>query len=167
MQHMESNHDAEQPLLPPELQKLEAQFGALQPREDRIEREQLMFLAGQASVAPITIRARRSMVGWRLPASVGAVAGAAAALLMVALVTSSMTNQSTTTTGRPNVVVTDPVGIVPGDERFGLLSSSRIRALAPDEAVPTDTSRMAEPLIASPQDDGPALTSRSIGDVLL
>src|SRR5262245_35072314 len=38
--------------LPRDLGAIEAQLAALAPRDDRLDRERLMFLAGQASVAP-------------------------------------------------------------------------------------------------------------------
>src|SRR5882672_8018547 len=79
-----------------DLQALEARLAALRPREDRLSRERLMFLAGQASVgqrglahfakspeqnAPVTLSGRRRPWAW--PAAFSGMTAAAAALLVV------------------------------------------------------------------------------------
>ena len=42
--------DTSQPATPQELKSIEATLSALRPRDDRLDRERLVFLAGQASV---------------------------------------------------------------------------------------------------------------------
>ena len=73
------DHD---PQLSPHIQALEAQLAALRPREDRLDRERLMFLAGQASVVqshrPAFARRRRA---WTV--SIGATVAAALLLSLV------------------------------------------------------------------------------------
>jgi hypothetical protein len=68
---------------PQQLSGFEAQLAALRPREDRLDRERLMFLAGQASVmeADQSLSVSRR---WAWAASLGAIATAAAALLVLA-----------------------------------------------------------------------------------
>jgi hypothetical protein len=71
--------DAEEEL-PPELKAMEAELSALRPRDDRLDRERLVFLAGQASTAD-----RPAMGRWAWPAAFAAMTAVAAGLL-VALV---------------------------------------------------------------------------------
>ena len=71
--------------LPPDLKATEAQLAMLAPRNDRLDREKLIFLAGQASVATSNQRGGRSG-GWAWPASLAAMTTAAAALLAMLLV---------------------------------------------------------------------------------
>ena len=68
--------------LPPELMGLEAQLAALRPREDRLDRERLMFEAGRASG-----EAERppAFARWGWPASFAAMSSVAAALLATLL----------------------------------------------------------------------------------
>jgi hypothetical protein len=70
----------------PQLQAFEAQLAALVPRDDRLDRDRLMYLAGQESARAEFGTARPRRRRWALPASFGAAAGAlAASLLMTAL----------------------------------------------------------------------------------
>jgi hypothetical protein len=73
-----------------ELKALEARLAALLPRDDRLDRERLMFLAGRASVeVPFETDERRPRVWLKNKAWPAAFAGmtAIAASLLVALVT--------------------------------------------------------------------------------
>jgi len=63
---------------PTELQGIELQFSLLVPREDRLDRERLLFLAGQASVE--LPRGR-----WAWPVSLTAMTALAATLLVILL----------------------------------------------------------------------------------
>jgi hypothetical protein len=65
----------------PDLKAIEAQLAALRPREDGLDRERLMFLAGQASVRRPELTARR----WAWPASFAAMTAAAVLLLAIVL----------------------------------------------------------------------------------
>jgi hypothetical protein len=71
--------------LPDELKRLEAQLSTLVPLRDRLERERLAFLAGQASVAEST-ELPRTLLGMRLnheawPAAFAGMTAVAASLL--------------------------------------------------------------------------------------
>jgi hypothetical protein len=66
--------------LPPELKAMEAELSALRPRDDRLDRERLVFLAGRASTA-----GRPAMGRWAWPAAFAGMTAVAAGLL-VALV---------------------------------------------------------------------------------
>lgn len=67
--------------LPPELKAVEAELADLCPRDDRLDRERLVFLAGQASVAGRP----GPRVAWAWPASSAAMTGVAATLLVMLL----------------------------------------------------------------------------------
>jgi hypothetical protein len=72
------------PPLPRESAALEARLAELRPREDRLDRDRLMFLAGQASVdggKAQTSAGRR----WAWPASFAGMSAVAAALLAMLL----------------------------------------------------------------------------------
>ena len=69
----------------PHLQALEARLSALRPREDRLDRERLMYLAGQASAQMVARTPAAAATRWAWPASIGAVAGAAATILAMAM----------------------------------------------------------------------------------
>ena len=70
--------------LPPGLEAVEAELASLRPRDDRLDRERLIFLAGQASVGGRSAARRLVAARWAWP---GACAGmtAVAATLLVAL----------------------------------------------------------------------------------
>ena len=67
---------------PDELRAIEAQLGGLSPREDRLDRERLVFLAGKASVDA----AERSSSHWAWPTSFAAMTALAATLFVMLLV---------------------------------------------------------------------------------
>lgn len=77
--------------LPGELKSLEARLTALSPRDDRLDRERLMFLAGQASVESAVSQRDRHVLGSRPNTRPwqAAFAGmtAVAAMLLVMLIT--------------------------------------------------------------------------------
>ena len=73
---------------PHELKSFEALLAALAPREDRLDRERLIFLAGQASVSPAVTWRRHP--AW--PAAFATMSAIAATLLFV-LVTRPIPNQ--------------------------------------------------------------------------
>ncbi len=84
--------------LPSELQSLEARLAALAPRNDRLDRERLVFLAGQAS-ADVANQRPVSLFGLNLPASVwprafAAMTAIAAALFIMLLTRTSVTDVS-------------------------------------------------------------------------
>jgi len=68
-----------------DLKAIEARLASLVPRTDRLDRERLMFLAGQASVAPSPATQRRPFGRWAWPAATAAMTAAAASLLVVLL----------------------------------------------------------------------------------
>lgn len=75
--------------IPADLQSLELQLAALRPRTDRLDRDRLMFLAGQASAASPA----RTWLGYRRTSIALAAMTAVAATLLVLLVVRSTTPQ--------------------------------------------------------------------------
>ena len=71
--------------LPPELQALEAELALLRPRADRLPREQVLFLAGQASVLGRDPVRRDGPGRWAWPTAFVAMTALAASLLAVLL----------------------------------------------------------------------------------
>jgi hypothetical protein len=70
--------------LPSELQSFEAALSQLRPNPAAIDRDRLMFLAGQASVQGKAVAEQRSTLpGWFWPASSAVMTGVAAALLFL------------------------------------------------------------------------------------
>lgn len=67
--------------LPPGLKAIEAELAALSPRDDRLNRERLIFLAGQASAA-----GGGGPSGWVWPVSLAGMTAVAATLLVMLLV---------------------------------------------------------------------------------
>lgn len=67
--------------LPPSLKAFEAALASLSPRTDRLDRERLIFLAGQQSVAAGSARPARRAGRWAWPAAFAAMTAVAAALL--------------------------------------------------------------------------------------
>ncbi|NQT14713.1 MAG: hypothetical protein HQ582_18295 [Planctomycetes bacterium] len=116
--------------LPPELKAVEAELADLCPREDRLDRERLAFLAGQASVA-----GRTGRTAWAWPASLAGMTAVAATLLVILLV-------------RPGPAVVERIRIVEAPvepnggaaQRDELPSAPRLVASRPDEpAASSDT----------------------------
>jgi hypothetical protein len=68
------------------LKAVEADLALLRPREDRLDRQRLIFLAGQASVSEAGHRQRTSFQRWAWPASFGAMTAVAGSLLVLLLV---------------------------------------------------------------------------------
>ena len=72
--------------LPPELKAVEAELAGLRPRTDRLQRDRLLYLAGQASLGgPSARRTAVPGVHWGWPAAVAAVSAVAATLLVMLL----------------------------------------------------------------------------------
>jgi hypothetical protein len=71
--------------LRPDLKSLEAELALLCPRTDRLSRDRLMFLAGQASAAGRAVGRKPFGAAWGWPAALGALTAAAASLLTVLL----------------------------------------------------------------------------------
>lgn len=71
--------------LPPELKAIEAELASLTPRTDRLDRERLIFLAGQQSVAAGHIGATTRVRRWGWPAAFSAMTAVAASLLVALL----------------------------------------------------------------------------------
>jgi len=71
--------------VPPELKAIEAELAALAPRDDRLNRERLLFLAGQASVRDAAVHHRASVRRWMWPSSFAAMTTVAAVLFVMLL----------------------------------------------------------------------------------
>jgi hypothetical protein len=85
------------------MKAVEAELAALRPRDDRLDRERLIFLAGQASVAGRWGR----VSGWTWPASFAGMTAVAATLLVMLLARPEP----------PVRIVEVPVEAPPGDVR--------------------------------------------------
>ena len=68
--------------LPPELKAMEAELSALRPRDDRLDRERLVFLAGQASAMGRRLPGRAAMGRWAWPGAFAGMTAVAAGLLL-------------------------------------------------------------------------------------
>ena len=115
------------------LQRFEAQLASLAPRAARLDRDRLMFLAGQASAATGTIEPLRR--GWAWPAAFSAMTALAAALRVMVL-----------THPEPRVIekiVRVPVEVVESNEAVSAIKPSG-GSLAP--------SNMAQPLAVAAAD---------------
>jgi hypothetical protein len=72
--------------LSPELKSFEAELASLSARTDRLDRDRLMFLAGQASAAQKPAAGRLFGSAWAWPVALGAMTTVAATLLVALLV---------------------------------------------------------------------------------
>ena len=72
--------------LPPELKAVEAELTSLRPRDDRLDRERLVFLAGQASMGGRSAGRGAAAVRWAWPGACAGMTAVAAALLVALLV---------------------------------------------------------------------------------
>jgi hypothetical protein len=164
----------------PQLQAFEAQLAALAPRDDRLDRDRLMYMAGQASVAEAR-EPRHERQRWAWPASLGAFAGAAAASLAIfvarpapiAQVITAATPQPRQTEAIPALSSNHWVRVVAADvAMLRDLSSDRLltagmtlrpaqRALA--VAAPPEPAGDTPAAALVPQ---PRLTTRSFGELL-
>jgi hypothetical protein len=116
----------------PEIQALEARLAALRPREDRLNRERLMFLAGQASVTREGKPIDHGFTRWGKPAMLVA-AGAAAAWLIMSSVSLDSTRH--TTTGGNNDLAESPNLASNSDAREGATQiEGRLYAVMPVDA---------------------------------
>ena len=101
--------------LPPGLKAIEAELASLVPRTDRLDRERLIFLAGQQSVSvegtrdtkgtvPFSLRENRDSprTRWAWPAAFAAMTAVAAALLVMLLL-------------QPDTPAAAPVAELPGE----------------------------------------------------
>jgi hypothetical protein len=84
--------------LPPELQSYEARLAKLSPRDDRLDRERLVFLAGQASMATASAEQSAPAFNWRRhpawPSAFAAMSALAATLLAILITRSAVTDLS-------------------------------------------------------------------------
>ncbi len=80
---------SEQSSAPEEMKAFEAALAALAPRRDRLDRDRLMFLAGQASVlsaAPVCAgRGALGRLPWMWPAAFSTMTALAATLMVAPL----------------------------------------------------------------------------------
>jgi hypothetical protein len=165
----------------PQLQALEAQLAALRPREDRLDRERLMFLAGQASVGGATRPRLHEPRRWAWPASLGALTGAAAAAIAMLLVRPVFTNEmaataptvkreirsaSTTITSMPwtHRIPFDFATRVDRDER--LLTAGMSLERHPRLVVASAQPEPANAAVGDVPASRPTLTTRSLHEIL-
>ena len=77
--------DAPEQELSPSLKAIEAELASLSPRTDRLDRERLIFLAGQQSAAAGEVGPAKRRGGWGWPAAFAAMTAVAAMLLVMLL----------------------------------------------------------------------------------
>lgn len=165
----------------PQLQALEAQLAALRPREDRLDRERLMYLAGQASVGGVVAPRLHEPRRWAWPASLGALAGAAAAAVAILLARPVPTTDVVSATPpvpRQVDVVVEPPG---GDWARGVAADLTVlRDLNGDRLLTAGMALRPAPrvLVAAVRQEPtgeipaeapapqPRLTTRSVGELL-
>lgn len=89
MNNNADNAGGENPILSDELQLFAAELARLRPRDDRLDRERLAFLAGQASVAPAPSKPfknpGRALESRAWPAAFAAMTAVAATMLCMLL----------------------------------------------------------------------------------
>ena len=129
--------------IPPELKALEADLATLRPRSDRLDRDRLMFLAGQASAGrPVPPRRNgvRRIAAWA--ATMAATAAAAVALTLVL--------------GHPS-----PRGV----ERVVYVPAATVSPHQVAGAPPIANSAAASPhaLASTPEEDSPLLVGGLVG----
>jgi hypothetical protein len=163
--------------LPSELQSLEARLAALAPRDDRLDRERLMFLAGQASVDAANQR-RVSLCGLNLAATAWPRAFAAMTVVAATLIVMLLTRLSITGVSSPTSVDNVASGSRPletgsrlssalGDMRTDVLSAGDARSEDIDQLL---ARRSADLAVTTPADDRdrptltPAAWRQVIGD---
>lgn len=154
----------------PQLQAFEAQLAALRPREDRIDRERLMYLAGQAS-AECGARTPPTKAGrWAWPASWGAVAGAAAALLvMTTLPSTASPDKSRETMNAPIAVRPAPepgAGNSTGRELMAGASLQDMRRWLSTDDADWPTTDFAPTSVGESVAETPILSTRSLDEIL-
>lgn len=171
--------EEQKPQRSPQVQAFEAQLAALRPREDRLDRERLMFLAGQASVGSHPTLRLGQQRRWAWPASLGAVVGGAVAAAVMLLLRPVPTNELAavpTTPQRGSSVVRLSVPLThrlqidlaslgePLDGR--LLTASMTLARGPRPLLAAQPRANAdEPLRDAPAIQ-PSLTTRSLREIL-
>ncbi|HUT92254.1 MAG TPA: hypothetical protein VMY37_22355 [Thermoguttaceae bacterium] len=72
--------------LPPDLKAVEDELASLRPRDDRLDRERLAFLAGQASVGGRSAERGAAAARWAWPGACAGMTAVAATLLVALLV---------------------------------------------------------------------------------
>jgi len=72
--------------LPPDLKAMEDELASLRPRDDRLDRERLAFLAGQASMIGRATGRRAAAARWAWPGACAAMTAVAAALFVALFV---------------------------------------------------------------------------------
>jgi hypothetical protein len=161
----------------PQLQAFEAQLAALRPRDDRLKRDRLMYLAGQASGrADVDATTRPHRSRWAIPASIGAASGALAVSLLMAFAPLSLP-MNPGGTGTPDA----PIAMVATGDLPALASTTEWRIqmlLQPsvwaDASLSTagvvrmgEARRSVDPVVdLEPRDARPPFTSRSVNEAL-
>ena len=113
--------------LPRDLKSIEARLAALSPRDDRLDRERLMFLAGQASVEPTYSqprtrgKSRRSLRGWQKAFACMTVV--AATLLAILATRPAMVEPPSPRTRNVATISLPPAASLPGNNHGAPLSN--------------------------------------------
>jgi hypothetical protein len=170
--------DGRDPRQSPHFKAFEAQLAALRPREGRLDRETLMFLAGQASVDASEALRQNSARRWARPASVGALVGAAAAaavMLAVRPIPSSGIAARPTPERKATVVAASlpnatplPFDLASAGDPFEarLLTAGMALARSPRLLVAAERRRAADEEPTEAPASQPGLTTRSLREIL-
>ncbi|HEY4311111.1 MAG TPA: hypothetical protein VGN12_16795 [Pirellulales bacterium] len=158
--------------LPTELQSFEAALAQLRPSAAQLDRDRLMFLAGQASVEGRDLRARSVLMpAWFWPASSAVMTGVAATLLLMLVGHADpLAEQVGQAPTRPIPVVRDPVltDVQDGAAPAGTWTILRQRRLA-DDLSGSDWLAQTSPSLpdSQPIDEGEDVFSvRSFREIL-
>jgi hypothetical protein len=177
----DSEFAAESPLRP-ELQAIEAEWARLRPRTDRLDRDRLMYLAGQASVAEAKEKSQQGRSpGWFWPTSSLGMTAIAAALLAMLLLRPEPQFVERIVYTAPDSTVREWTArpAVARDAAFGVASASR-KAAARGTWTAGMAFRLGDDLLAlgpgaklgtttpssDPTDDQPILSRRSLRALL-
>lgn len=137
--------------LPEELKLLESQLKSLKPRPDRLARERLMFLAGQASVEEAHMPPRGALrQRWAWPASFATMTAVAATLFVMLLTQPS--GDLTTLERVDDVAITESYQLAPAADRSARNWSPNMLSSAPYHLRQNEWLLAASPLAPLPED---------------
>jgi hypothetical protein len=152
-----------------ELKAFEARLAALAPRADRLDRERLIFLAGQASVAASAEKSPALAGGWRRhpawPAAFAAMTVVAATVFCLLVTQTTVTSSFV---GRQNIADLNHHHVSP-DLRLNASTLDSTNSLSARDALRSDFEDRIDklskadvaPMVSSDRMERPALTPAS------
>lgn len=154
--------------LPNELKGFEARLISLRPREDRLDRERLMFLAGRASVNESRQHAS-AVRRWVWPASLGAMTTATTMLVMTTLPPTASPDKANETMNADIAVRSAPepgAGISTGRELMAGASLQNMRRWLSTEHADWPATDFAATNMGESVAETPILSTRSLDGIL-